>query len=178
MCNIAAKLKADKRFYINEPTMNFLLNRGEISSYRLVKVPLSKIRRGYNGVYSLDSTDVYHFLEDPNNENYRQKYIEYCNIPNARKDNPDRSVETFKKLISNFNYKEYNIKDGVIVIDQFNQIMEGFHRSCILLKNKGGDYKIEVLKIVYRYKFNRGYMKMVWNNFLYDIKRSLKRKTI
>lgn len=175
-CSITDKLKTDCRFYINPITMDCLIKRGCIHSYKLVKIPLYKIRSGYKGVISLESTDVYHFLEKPNDTYYRQKYIEYCNIPNARKDNPDRSIVTFEKLIKDFTNQEYSIKDGIIVVDQFYQVMEGFHRSCILLKNKGKFHKIEVLKITYKYKFNKGYLEMVWNNFLYDIKRIFKIK--
>lgn len=176
MHNIVERLKKESRFYINKTTLNCLLNRGEIRSYKLVKIPLNKIRRRYKGLHSLESTDVYHFLENPNDKNYRQKYLEYCNIPGARKDNPDRSVETFEKLINEFANMEYDIKNGIIVVDQFYQVQEGFHRSCILLKNKGGSYKIEVLKIVYRYKINRKFIEMVRDNIIFEIKRILRTK--
>ena len=165
---VITKIKQQKRFNINPHTLQ-LLEKRNVKSFELIEIPVGKIRRHLDGkVMSLYKTDPYKFLSD-DSDTAKENYEKYVNRPLNREDNPDRSVECFNTLINSFSGELYDIKKGIIIVNQFYQVMDGQHRSCILLKKYGEDLKIPVLKIKFGdYKIIG---KIRINNFLYNIKK-------
>lgn len=142
-------LKEDNRFKINETTMNYILKQ-KIKRYKIIKLSLGKIYRVYEGkVYFLEDTDVYKYLKNSTSQKNALKYKKYCQ--KNKMDNPSRSESEFNLLIEMFEKTDYDVKKGIIIVNQFNVIIDGQHRSCILLDKYGPHYEIEVLKIYYEH---------------------------
>lgn len=142
-------IQNDDRFYVNPTTLDNIFHRDNniIVNYKLVWVEVGWLRRTLLGKLSpLYETEPYLLLKNPENDNAINIYSDYCNLPGARKDNPERSVDYFKSFIGDFTC-DYDIKKGAIIIDQYYRIQDGLHRSCILLNKYGPDYKIQVVRI-------------------------------
>ena len=161
--DIITQLKNDKRFYIDKWNFDRITEK-EILRYKYVEIPVGRIRRYFNSkVFSLKKTDSYIFLDNLNDKDSRQKYIEYCQKYCA--DNNKRGVKYFEELIDKFKTDNYDPKKGVIVVNQNYFIVEGQHRSCILLKKYGPRKKINVLKIYYK----KNNLIDILRNFKYNI---------
>ena len=146
--NLREQMERDDRFDINPITMDSLFGCRTIYKYKLKKIEIGKIRRFENKKISmLQETDTYRYLEDPESEENQMAYEEYCKQGKNLKDNPNRSQDTFMSLKDTFEEEKYDPKKGIIVINQYNCIVDGFHRSCIFLKKYGPQYQVEVLQI-------------------------------
>lgn len=166
--DLKRKIKADDRFYINDISLNYIFRRNVVG-YKLIEIPVGKIRRYYDKkVFSLYKTDPYRYLNDPFDSKTSLEYEKYC--VNNCEDNPERSIDTFHKLSSDFTTNRYDITKGIIVVDQYNFIMDGQHRACILLKQYGEYYRIQVLKI----RLADYGVKTPILNTIYNVKRILR----
>ena len=78
-----------------------------------------------------------------------QEYIDICDVP-------FRSFDCYNQLIKEVNENGgYDIKKGAIVVDQNYFIIDGQHRSCLLLYKYGAKYKVKVVQIFYtKYRFS------------------------
>lgn len=160
-------LASDNRFYINPETLLYL-SRKPIYDYEITEIQIGKIRRKLWGkVFSLYKTESWQYLQNPNNEIIKNKYQRYAKI--ATVDKADRTEKTYQDLILSFSNNEYDIKKGIIVINQYYFIEEGLHRCCILLMKYGEKHRIQVLKI----KRSRCSKKILIRNFIYNVKKAL-----
>lgn len=149
------ELQSDSRFYINQTTLDdiFKRNNNRISRYDLIDVNIGKLRRSlYGRISPLYKTEPFMFLNNPDDPEAIDVYEAYCDIPGARKDNPNRSVSYFRQFMRDFT-GDYDIGKGAIIIDQYYRIQEGLHRSCILYKKYGPDYKVRVIRFHILYSF-------------------------
>lgn len=163
------EIENDNRFFINSVTLTDILRRVNIKRYELRHVKIGRLRHNYGKLMAIYETIPYKFLDNPTDEKCIKDYLEYCDIPSAKKDNPDRSIDCYNNLMNHFSVEEYNIQKGIIVIDQFYKIQEGLHRSCILLKKYGSQHKVQVLYIVTTHNFFswiKSYIRMI----VFDIK--------
>ena len=127
-----------------------MLTRRMVLYHKIISIPVGIIKRNLFGTFmGLEETDVYRYLESPGDESRKQEYINYCKI--ARDDNPDRSIETYNSLIAQITEEGYDINKGAIVVDQFNCVLDGQHRACIIKYFFGDDYIVSVLKLYYLY---------------------------
>ena len=167
------EIESDKRFYINPTTLKDIFRRCQIDRYELCTTNLGKLRRTlYGNLSPLYKSEPYQLLTHPSEERAIKQYQNYCEIPGARKDNPNRSLQYYENFIKDFSEEDYDIHKGIIVVDQFYRIQEGLHRSCILLKRYGSPYAVQVLKIHLQLSLKnkcRCYLRMFW----YDTKRIL-----
>ena len=142
--DVIERLQNDGRFQINPVTLDCFKKR-KLLDYRYIVIPVGKIRRHQAGrVFSLYETDVYRYLEHPEGE-AKAKYEQYVMDPINQKDHPGRSLAEFSELQQSF--AEYDPLKGAIVVNQFYCVMDGQHRSCLLLKQYGADYRIPVVQI-------------------------------
>lgn len=164
-------IERDGRFFINSLTLDDILRRVKIKKYKLDFVKLGLLRHSSKAI---NETIPYKFLNNPNDEKLRTEYAAYCNIPNAKFDNPDRSINCFNTLVNKFTREKYDICKGIIVVDQFNCIQEGLHRSCILYKKFGYKHKIPVLRIITKQTYFgiRSYFQM----FLFIVRNFFRKK--
>ena len=139
--------KADfinKNFYIDSFNLDRIFKENTFTSYRIKVVPVGHIIMPYPGSYiRLEESPVYKYLnkttESKNNyELYCQKY---------GKLNKNRTVEKYESLINELSSYDYDINKGIIVVNQANVLLDGQHRSCLLLKLHGTDYNIPVLEV-------------------------------
>lgn len=145
---IEDKLMNDSRFYIDNFTFENHLKISKMLSYRIETMRLGDILRYQNKkVYEIYKSDPYLYLENKD----EKKYNEYCNNICVGEDNKKHNISIFKNLIQDFNKTNYDLKKGAIIVNQLNIIMDGQHRTCILMKKYGLNYKIPVVKIRYRY---------------------------
>ncbi len=144
------QLENDKRFFINPDTLSSLMKHHKIFCYDMANIKIGRIRRYKDKKLStLYDTDNYRYVANPGAEENRAAYRAYCSKKENLKDNPDRSEALFNELIGKFGREDYDPEKGVIIIDQYNCIVDGFHRSCILLHRFGPEHEITVLKIKY-----------------------------
>ena len=168
------ELSTDARFFVNPITLDEIFRRFNhcIEKYDLTCIKVGKLRRTLEGRLSpMYKTEPFLFIRNPENKEIREMYEKYCELPDARKDNPERSVEYYKNFICKFT-SEYDVKKGIVVIDQYNRIQDGLHRSCILLKNMGPNYEIQVLRIFPHYSL-RTRFKLLRQMYWYDLKHFL-----
>ena len=129
-------------------TQGFLAN-GNLLSYKIDNIELSKIHRrgrleGEKKFLKLKETAAYKFLSNQNSKQALDEYIKYCKKTNTLVDN--HSPEIFINLYNKILKEGYDIKKGIIIVDQNNTTCEGLHRACILLFIHGENFKIPVLK--------------------------------
>lgn len=159
------ELLHDGRFRINPDAVEMVTSR-PIKRYKLSEIQVGKIRRMWkNRVFSLYRTTPYKYLMKKNDPEVKEAYSEYCE--RSKMDNPNRSEEVFNELEDDFDIQAYDIAKGVIIVDQLSIIVDGQHRSCILLKKYGEKCKIPVLRLYYaKYSLSTRFF-----NLMYIIKR-------
>ena len=140
--------KNNDDFYVPSEIISVLYIKNPPEKYKVVKLKIGKIRRAVDGkITTLYDTINYQFLMNQKDEELRNKYEEYCTDIKNTHDNPKRSISTFKEIEDGIANSDYDIHKGAIIVNQYNFIQDGLHRSCVLLKKYGPDYKIDVLKI-------------------------------
>lgn len=145
MINIE-NVKLDNRFYINDFDLNRITKNRNLIKYEIVTIKLKHIRMFIEGKYlKLNETIVYQYIKN-NDEKSIKKYNEYCK--KYGKKNPNRTLESCNELLDNF--IEYDIKKGAIVVDKYNNLLDGQHRCCILLNEYGDNKEIEVVKFYFK----------------------------
>lgn len=141
-------LQKDNRFYVDEWNLDKFIAHKAIVKYRVKEMKVGNILRRWNGrLYPLSQTDVYKCLKkgavtETDYEQYRKNLV--------ADDYEHHTLESFQALQKQLNSVTYNIKKGAIFVDQFNCILDGQHRSCILLMKYGPDYTIPVVEITYK----------------------------
>lgn len=140
-------LQNDDRFYIDEWNLDKFVAHKKIRKYRIKYIQLGSILRNLNKeIYELSKTDVYRYLEqDVVTEKDYEQYRRLC----SGDDYIHHTLKSFQDLQEQLENTEYDIKKGAVVIDQFRCIIDGQHRSCILLKKYGPAYEIPVVQVVY-----------------------------
>lgn len=137
------EIMSDKRFCINTQVPDRLF-KGNISSYEIVEIPLKRLWCYYGErLMRVNETNIYKFLDD--SENGRFLYKLYC----TKYPSSFRNESNYNSLIQQLDSIDYDITKGAIVINQLDIILDGQHRSSILLKKYGPDYEIKVVKIKY-----------------------------
>ncbi len=140
---IQEQFSKDSRFYVNEKDTERIF-QAPIYKYKICRVKLSYIKKGIKGkIISLYETESYKFLNGEINE---EQYEKYCK--NETHEYENHSKDSFDGLINKF--KQYDLKDMAIVVDQFGLIRDGQHRASILLKKYGPNYEIDVVKVYYK----------------------------
>ena len=135
-------------FYVPHEIVSVLYRKNPPQSYKVVELEVGKIRRTVNGnILTLYDTINYQYLTNKDNCELKKKYEEYCKDNQNTHDNPSRSVEAFGTVEKDITCAEYDIHKGAIIVNQYNFIQDGLHRSCVILKNYGPKHKIKVLKV-------------------------------
>ena len=148
MEDIRNKMEQDPRFFVNNETMDSLFANHTIYDYRIEEIPVGKIRRTVKKkIYKLEDTINYKVLVNRYDGKMIKEYNDYSRMTNNTKDNSSRSLKTYDSLINTFTIEDYSLEKGAIIVNQYNFIVDGLHRSCILLDKYGPNYKIEVVKI-------------------------------
>jgi len=143
-----AKFIKDERFSADTTATKVVFKHNYITSYDVTHIKLGDIRRYANKrLSSIEDTSLYQLCCNPYNKELRQAYEEYCGVDQNSLDNSDRSLKLFLSMINMFRNTDYSINEGAIIVDQYNCIVDGFHRTCILLKEYGPDYNIDVVKV-------------------------------
>jgi hypothetical protein len=142
-----AALHDDKRFFIDAQNLDYL-SQYRIFGYSIETIPVGSILRDYSdGLYSIENALPFLLAKDPDNPDLLQAYDRYCKRARNQAGTSTRSVDSFMNLIQTLEHDEYSIKKGAIIIDQYDIILEGQHRACVLLNMHGAEYPIEVLRI-------------------------------
>lgn len=141
------ELNGSKDFYIEPSEVEELVYGSKVTHYHCSSIPLGKIRRSKDGRFtSFKETVNYKFLFSNGSDEAYETYQAYANEPGNRRDNPGRSPELYLRLQNEVLSGGYDPKKGIIVLDQYNNVLVGLHRACILLREFGEEYSIPVLK--------------------------------
>lgn len=140
--SVAEKLLADNRFVLDDEFAYRGIEGKKIKRYAIEELRLGDIRRRWfdGKVYRLAECAPYKYL-DGNIDGYSD-YCAYHKEHNL----PAMSLERFNSLISSIQEKGFDDR-FIVVVNEDNIIMDGQHRSCVLLKQYGEDHVIKVLKI-------------------------------
>lgn len=142
------ELERDNRFRIDDKELDWLFSNLHIYSYSFETIEVGKLRRFTEGrIWSISDTINYKYLIHPEDSAISANYKKYCEDKENLLDNPDRSQASFFRLRDDLSNNEYDPQKAVIIINQYNIIEDGLHRSCILLAQHGENYKIKVVKI-------------------------------
>lgn len=167
---IRNELESDSRFRIHPEALDSLFRTHKIYSWKLTKITVGKLRRYKNKKLSLlTDTDNYRFLCDPESAESKAAYAAYCKDSSNLKDNSNRSENTFRDLMDTFSSEKYDPKKGIVIMDQYHCILDGLHRSCILMKRFGTDYEITVLQMKIEHGKRIKFLSPLWE-FVQKIK--------
>lgn len=143
------ELTNNSRWYIEPLQAQDFVKNGNLLDYKFCNIELAKIRRrgrmeGEKNFLKLKETVSYKFLSNQNQQQAIDEYIKYCKKTNTFIDYhfPEKFINLYKEILK----YGYDIKKGIIIVDQNNTLCEGLHRSCILLFIHGENFKIPVLK--------------------------------
>ena len=140
--------KNDSRFYIDDFNAKRIFDNN-IKRVKVVNIKLKKINMFIDGKYIfLPYFPVYNAFNE--NEEFIKEYELYCIKYRNENINPNRNVEGLKKLKEEMNNQEYNIKKGAIVLNEFNSLLDGQHRCCILFRRYGENKKVSVVKVLHK----------------------------
>ena len=131
-CN---ELLNDKKIKIDSIVALDLFTDGYIEKYEIVDIKLKDLKF---------KTDEY--------INCKMNYINGDKTKYIKTQTNNRfghSEERFDNLINSVNKQGYNYKISPIIVDNNNQIIDGYHRTSILLNKYGKEHNIKVLKIYY-----------------------------
>lgn len=160
----------NKDFYVPHDIVSALYKKNPPESYKVIEIKVGRIRRTVNGtITNLYETLNYRYLTNKNDPFLRKKYEDYCKNSENTFDNPLRSVDTFCSVEEDISREEYDIHKGAIIVNQYNVVQDGLHRSCIILKNHGPKYKIKVLRVV-----KKTQKKMIIVSPLFELKEYVK----
>ncbi len=139
------RLLSNPLFNIDYEFFYKVLESKSIYKYEIVEVCLGEIKRIWDDgkVYNLTEVAPFKYLNDKKNGS--RVYNQYCE-ENRKVHGFSMGVDRFKTLIESVNINGFDSKN-MPVIDQDNCIMDGQHRSCILLHKYGPNHKIKVLKL-------------------------------
>jgi hypothetical protein len=136
-------------WYIDPLQVQDFVTNGNLLDYKFCNIELSKIHRlgkmeGEKKFLKLKETISYKFLSNQSQQQVFDEYIKYCKKTNTFIDyhSPQIFISLYKKILKD----GYDIKKGIIIVDQNNTICDGLHRACILLFIHGENFKIPVLK--------------------------------
>ncbi len=137
-------------FVIDDEFFYKVLEQRSVYRYEITEMRLGAITRLLpNGkVCHLRDAAAYKFLSDE--ENGQAIYEKYCE-ENAKDSNFVMSAERYgglRESMSTNGFDERNMP----VVDEYGRIMDGQHRSCILLNEYGPDHTINVLRLWMRPK--------------------------
>ena len=139
----------NNQWYIEPLDAHDVVTSGNLLDYKLCNIELAKIRRrgkieGKKFFLKLKETINYKFLSNQNSKQAINEYIKYCEKTNniTEYHSPKNFISLYKEILK----YGYDIKKGIIVVDQNNTICAGVHRACILLFIHGENFKIPVLK--------------------------------
>lgn len=137
----SVRLLEDKRFSLDPDFFYKVLEGRCITYYEVVPVKLGNIRRRWvdEKVYPLAACSPFRYLNGD-----KEAYARYCK-ENAAHSDFDMSQERFDELIRSLD-QGYDAKH-MPVLRSDNMIMDGQHRSCILLHRYGPEHSINVLRI-------------------------------
>ena len=143
--NVIKQMKTDSRFYIDDVHLNYL--RGLwISTYSIEKRKLGSLRRDYDdGLYSLEKSVPFRVLAYPEDEKTKRDYEKYCTKRRNQIGDIDRGLKAFRELHCDLLSMGYSLSKGAIVVDQYNIVLDGQHRSCIMLYEYGPEYEAEIV---------------------------------
>ena len=134
------RLLEDDRFELDYDLVYKFIECRQFQKYELVNLKLKDLRRRWKGqIYKLNECSPYHYLKGD-----KERYEKYCKL-NSKLSIFDMSKEKFDILIDSVR-KSYNPMK-VPVVNQENILLDGQHRSSILLYLYGEDYEIPVLKL-------------------------------
>lgn len=147
MNKIIRLLSHDNRFFIDDENLSYLRTLG-VRKYDIDSIELGQILRDYDdGLYPICHALPYRFITHPDDAKTREEYKQYCRLSRNQIGTDDRSVETFLSLKKEVLANGYDLSQGAIVVDQFNIILEGQHRCCILLSEYGENHRVNVVRV-------------------------------
>ena len=136
-----SSLLEDARFDLDPDFVYLRLEFGMIAGYEVAEVRLGDIRRigPDNRLMSLEDCEPYRYLEGNG-----EQYDRYCRENIAR--SPFRmSRDRFDRLVKSM--ENYDPRKMPIVFGKRNIVLDGQHRSCVLLKRFGPDHVIRVVRL-------------------------------
>lgn len=144
MLGIFGKIERDPRFTVDEEAFGRIRKLKFVYRYTVETAALSSLKHNIkNTILPIRETPVYQYIQAQKTENYLT-YIEDNTFVSEQK-----SVQKFDGLIDELKSASYDPKRGIVVINKDGIIIDGLHRSCILLEQLGEDARIPVLKLYY-----------------------------
>lgn len=160
-------LSHDNRFFIDDENLGYLRTLG-VYKYDVDSIKLGQILRDYeDGLYPISHALPYRFIINPDDAQTLQEYERYCRLSRNQIGIEDRSPEAFLSLKKEVLANGYDLSRGAIVIDQFNIIVEGQHRCCILLDEYGANHRVNVVR-VWRFVKNP---RTLWRLWVHGMRR-------
>lgn len=138
----AIRLLTDSRFKLDYDFFYKVLEMRRIKTYKLENIRLGDIRREWEGkLLKLSECHPYRYLLGE-----IDTYQEYVDS-NKNATGFDMSINRFESLRSAIQ-QDFDSK-SVPVLNSNNILLDGQHRCCIMLHEKGEDYMIPCIKLYY-----------------------------
>lgn len=144
MLGIFRKIERDARFTVDEEAFERIRKLKFVYRYTVETVELSSLKHNIKDtIFPIRETPVYQYIRYRKTEDY------LIYIKNNTLFSEQKSVQKFDGLINKLKNASYDPKCGIVVVNRDGIIIDGLHRSCILLEQFGEDAHIPVLKLYY-----------------------------
>lgn len=138
----ALNILNDNRFIISDDYAYFSLEGRFISNYYLGVTKIKNIKREWYGkYYKLQECSPYKYLEG-DIKSY-DKYVKYHEEHNW----PIMSKKRYDDLINSIKKYGYNKKYPIVINQKDDSILDGQHRTCIMLKLNGENCELPTVNI-------------------------------
>lgn len=136
------RIAENPKYSISPDFVWMVLEMRFMNKYKEEKMSIDRIRREYfdGKIMNLEECEPYRYL--CGDVDTYKKYTKYQKEHKL----PFMSISRFESLIGSIKKNGYMDKYPIIVDDK-NIVWDGQHRACILLKEFGKDYRVNVLKV-------------------------------
>lgn len=139
------RLLDDPRICLDDEYFYTFLEMRPIHKYEIVQIALGDIKRRWKGkLYRLWEVSPYKYLDGET-----EVYQNYCEVNRKESpDSPQMSVERYEALRHSIQENDFDER-CMPVVDRLNCILDGQHRSCLLLHKYGREHLVTVLRLYF-----------------------------
>lgn len=115
----------------------------------LVEIPVGDIRRVWvGGSIPLCETTLVRYLKSGDEGILREYYRKLAEVGGLSKESVETGIRQSHALFERMKDFEYDPSVCCIVVNERNEILDGYHRSSAILACYGADYKVKVLRLL------------------------------
>lgn len=115
----------------------------------LVEIPIGDLKRVWTGgAVPLGETTLVRYLKSGDESILRGYYQKMAEAGGLSQESIETCVRQSKRLFEKKDTFEYDPSVCCIVINERNEIVDGYHRSSVIFARHGAEHKVKVLRLL------------------------------